>query len=89
MSDLRMLDEQISAQERGARAAVQASQLAQLRYAGGDSSYLEVIDAERTVLQARRAAVQFEGQREFATVALIRSLGGGWGSAAPAASATK
>ncbi len=89
LSDLRMLDEQISAQEIGARAAVQAARLAQVRYAGGDSSYLEVIDAERTVLQARRAAVQFEGQREFATVALIRSLGGGWGSEGPDVSATE
>ena len=44
-------------------------------------NFLDVIDAERTVLQSRRAAVQLAGVQAAATVNLIRALGGGWGDA--------
>jgi multidrug efflux system outer membrane protein len=43
-----------------------------------------VIDAERTALQAQRAAVQLSGVQAVATVNLIRALGGGWGESAAA-----
>jgi multidrug efflux system outer membrane protein len=46
-----------------------------------------VIDAERTVLQSQRAAVQLAGVQATSTVNLIRALGGGWGDM-PAVSAT-
>jgi outer membrane protein, multidrug efflux system len=43
-----------------------------------------VIDADRTVLQSQRIAVQLSGTQAVATVNLIRALGGGWGDAVPA-----
>jgi len=37
-----------------------------------------VIDADRSVLQQRRVAVQLDADRAQATVNLIRAIGGGW-----------
>ena len=42
-------------------------------------NYLNAIDTERTLLQARRIEVQLQGIQAVSTVNLIRSLGGGWG----------
>ncbi|MNT90486.1 hypothetical protein D3C72_2313910 [compost metagenome] len=50
-------------------------------------NYLDVIDAERTALQTRSAAVQLQGVQAAATVNLIRALGGGWDGADKAAPA--
>ena len=57
------------------------------QYTEGAIKYLDVIDAQRTVLQSQRAAVQLAGVQAVSTVNLIRALGGGWGDmpAAPAA----
>jgi len=52
--------------------------LAQTRYQGGITSYLEVITAESAALANERAAVQLAGRRMEAGVALVRALGGGW-----------
>ena len=41
-------------------------------------AYLDVVEAQRTLLQAERASVQTLGARYVASVHLIRSLGGGW-----------
>jgi len=42
--------------------------------------YLDVVDADRTLLQTERSVVQNLGSRNIATVQLIKALGGGWGS---------
>jgi multidrug efflux system outer membrane protein len=42
-------------------------------------AYLNVIDTERVVLQARLTAVRLRGIQATSTVNLIRALGGGWG----------
>lgn len=47
---------------------------------GGMIGYLDVVDAERSLLQAERSCVQNLGSRNIATVQLIKALGGGWGS---------
>jgi outer membrane protein, multidrug efflux system len=41
-------------------------------------SYLEVVDANRAALQTDRANAQLSGQRQIASVQLIKALGGGW-----------
>ena len=49
------------------------------RYRSGQVSYSEVITAQTTALNARRALVQATADRLTTAVALIQSLGGGWG----------
>lgn len=58
--------------------ARRSSELAQKLYQAGRSSYLDVLDAQRNLLVVERTAVQLRGARAATTVALIRSLGGGW-----------
>ena len=65
-----------------ARAARAAEQQQLNRYRAGQVSFLEVIAAQTTALNARRALVQQQGNRQVASVALIQALGGGW-SAGP------
>jgi multidrug efflux system outer membrane protein len=62
-------------------------ELAEERYLSGGTSYLEVIDAQRTALSVERNAAALNGQRLITRVALIRALGGGWEN--PAATTTK
>ncbi|MGE8064267.1 efflux transporter outer membrane subunit [Pseudomonas sp. NPDC089569] len=81
LSDLRVLEEQTLTQSRAVEASSRAAKVARAQYTEGDVIYLSVIDAERTALQSRRAAVQLQGAQVAATVNLIRALGGGWGSA--------
>jgi multidrug efflux system outer membrane protein len=73
-----LLADQAAAQERAVAAARRAADLAQTRYDAGYVAYFEVIDAQRTVLAAERAATQLSAQRLVNSVALIKALGGGW-----------
>jgi outer membrane protein, multidrug efflux system len=63
-----------------ARVAVMAEalRLANLRYLGGVSSRLGVLDAERQLLQAQLARIDAENAQRAAVVSLFKSLGGGW-----------
>ncbi len=79
LSDMRILETQTRTQDDAVKASQRAADLARKQYTEGAVSYLDVIDAQRTVLQARRAAVQLQGVQAAATVNLIRALGGGWG----------
>jgi multidrug efflux system outer membrane protein len=81
LSDLRILEDQTSTQAQAVQASGRAAQLSRAQYTEGAVNYLDVIDAERSVLQSRRAAVQLQGVQAAATVNLIRALGGGWGDA--------
>lgn len=76
---LRLLSDQAGVQERAVQAARRAAELSDKRYRAGRVSYLEVVDTQRTALQAERAAVQILGQRLQTSVLLIKALGGGWG----------
>lgn len=71
---------QSAAQQRALASARRAEKLAQVRYDAGYVSYFEVIDAQRTALGIERASVRLEAERLNASVALIKSLGGGWQS---------
>jgi multidrug efflux system outer membrane protein len=78
LADLHTLSDQSDAQERAVAAAVQALQLSQSQYGKGASNFLDVLDAERTLLSDERVSVQLLGQRLQATVLLIKALGGTW-----------
>ena len=61
------------------QAAEETLELSQLRYNRGLTNYLDVVDAERSLLETEQTSVIVLGDRYAATVALIRALGGGWG----------
>ena len=78
LSSLRILGDQTKIQQDAVQSAARAAQLSQIQYREGSISYLDVLDADRVVLQQRRTAVQLDGQQAQATVQLIRAIGGGW-----------
>jgi multidrug efflux system outer membrane protein len=78
LSSLRILKEQTHVQDAAVAQAERAAQLAQIQYREGSVSYLDVIDADRDVLQQQRASVALDGDRAQAAVGLVRAIGGGW-----------
>ncbi len=70
--------DQLVAQETQARALKRALDLAQSRYSSGVSSYLEVLDAQRTLFTAQLTLVQVQRQYLASTVQLYKALGGSW-----------
>ena len=54
------------------------SRLANLRYVGGVSSYLEVLDTERQRLSAEQGLAQSQRDVLTSLVGLYKALGGGW-----------
>ncbi|WP_413816426.1 efflux transporter outer membrane subunit [Pigmentiphaga sp.] len=85
LSNLRILADQYRAQDEAVASAARAARLSQIQYREGSVSYLDVIDADRSVLQQRRAATRLDGELARSTVNLIRALGGGWDGPAPTA----
>ncbi len=77
----RVLAQQETYLVQASRAADAAEQQVLNRYRAGQVSFLEVIAAQTTALNARRALVQQQGDRQVASVALVQALGGGWSSA--------
>jgi len=52
--------------------------LANLRYEGGVTPYLEVLDTDRQYLDARRGLAQAKRDELLSVLALYKALGGGW-----------
>ncbi len=48
------------------------------RYEGGVATYLDVITAQQSLLNAQLQAAQLAGQRQLVAAALVKALGGGW-----------
>jgi multidrug efflux system outer membrane protein len=67
-----------AAQDARVAAADQALKLAQTRYEAGYSGFLEVLDAQRTLNDARLAHIATRQSRLAAAVDLFKALGGGW-----------
>jgi multidrug efflux system outer membrane protein len=82
------LEGQTPTQPDAVRASTRAAQISRSQYTEGAVNFLDVIDADRTVLQAQRVAAQLAGTQAVSTVNLIRALGGGWGDA-PALAASQ
>ncbi len=78
LSDLHVLDEQNIVLKRAVDTSQHLYDLSSSRYQNGLVSYLEVIDAQRTLLQNRLSLTQNETQRLAATIILIKAVGGGW-----------
>jgi NodT family efflux transporter outer membrane factor (OMF) lipoprotein len=60
--------------------------LANARYEGGATAYLDVITAQQSLLAAERLSAQLSGQRLLTAVFLIKALGGDWQAPAKVAS---
>ena len=60
-------------------------ELARDRYDGGYTSYIEVLDAQRTLFQAELDQSEALRDRLQASVELYKALGGGWSANAAAA----
>ncbi|MFU0922915.1 efflux transporter outer membrane subunit [Kluyvera sichuanensis] len=60
--------------------AQETLRLAQNRYNNGYSSYLDVLDAQRTLFSTQISVVQVKNNLLLAQIDLYRSLGGGWSS---------
>jgi multidrug efflux system outer membrane protein len=73
----RYLAEQVAAQERGTQAQRQIAALAHTRYLEGVVSYIEVLDAERSLFAAEQALLQLRRVQADNLVALYVALGGG------------
>ena len=58
--------------------AQDTQRLSQERYDKGLSSYLEVVEAGRTVLRIQLVLAQLDAQQRITLAALAKALGGGW-----------
>jgi NodT family efflux transporter outer membrane factor (OMF) lipoprotein len=70
--------EQVRAQAAVVEAEAVRYRLARLRYENGVTSYLDLLDAQRSLFTAQQALVQARLARLQNQVQLYRSLGGGW-----------
>ena len=78
LAGLRILAGQAEQIDAAVVSARRSADLAQKLYQAGRSSYLDLLDAQRNLAAVERSAVLLRGDRAVTTVALIRSLGGGW-----------
>src|SRR5437762_6342276 len=65
-------------QEALVTAATDTSRLAAIRYKGGVSSYLEVLNSEQQLFDSELGLVRSNRDELLAVVRLYRALGGGW-----------
>jgi multidrug efflux system outer membrane protein len=84
-----LIDYQKSGERRGSQAArVEAErkvlELAEVRYRGGVSNYLEVLDAQRSLFDAELDSVETVRDQLVALIRLYKALGGGWTEPQPA-----
>ncbi|HWI83037.1 efflux transporter outer membrane subunit [Ramlibacter sp.] len=70
--------EQLRAQGQVAEAEAARYRLSELRYRNGVASYLDLLDAQRSLFVAQQALVQTRQQQLQNQVLLYRALGGGW-----------
>ncbi|MDR3764093.1 MAG: efflux transporter outer membrane subunit [Acidobacteriota bacterium] len=78
LSNLKTLSQAAATQAAAVEDSRKELEIANHRYIGGVTTYLDVISAETTLLTNQRLAVQLLGQRLVNTVYLVKALGGGW-----------
>ncbi|HTN42926.1 MAG TPA: efflux transporter outer membrane subunit [Nitrospiria bacterium] len=70
--------ERLEAEQARVASLQKALELARLRYDNGESSLLDVLDAERGLLGAQLDRVEAQRAQLVATADLFKALGGGW-----------
>ena len=78
------LGEQLDAQTALVQSTTQALRLSEARYASGIDSYLEVLDAQRSLYGAQQSLIATRLARLANGVTLYKALGGGWTSGSAA-----
>ena len=81
LSGLALLDQAAKTQETAVADSRRALDIANSRYVGGLTTYLDVITAQTTLLNNERLATQLLGQQMVTSVYLVKALGGGWDAA--------
>jgi outer membrane protein TolC len=78
LTGLALLDQAAKTQRTAVEDSKRALDIANDRYVGGVTSYLDVITAQSTLLNDERLATQLLGQQMVTSVFLVKALGGGW-----------
>lgn len=78
LAQLHLLHSQIQTQSDALASAQRSAALSKQQYREGSVGYLNVMDADRSVLLQQRSNIQLEAERARTTVDLIRALGGSW-----------
>lgn len=78
ISNLSTLAQALATQAAAVEDAKRALDIANNRYVGGVTNYLDVITAETTLLSSERLQTQLLGQQMVSSVYLVKALGGGW-----------
>lgn len=78
ISNLSTLSQALSTQSAAVDDARKALDIANNRYVGGVTNYLDVINAQTTLLESERLHTQLLGQQMVSSVYLVKALGGGW-----------
>ena len=78
LGQLRNLELEAVDQKAAVDAANSAQQIAMSSYQGGAASYLDVVTAQTTALQAQRQLLDVQTRQVQASVSLVVALGGGW-----------
>ena len=78
ISNLSTLSQALSTQSAAVEDAQHALEIANNRYVGGVTNYLDVINAQTTLLSSQRLKTQLTGQQMVSSVYLVKALGGGW-----------
>ena len=76
LDNLTLLRQQLTAQEQVLTLARTTERYNRERYVRGLTTYLEVLDTQRTILSAEQLLVQFKSQEIQYVVALLRAVGG-------------
>jgi outer membrane protein, multidrug efflux system len=80
ISNLSSLSQAITTQTAAVDDARRALEIANNRYLGGATSYLDVITAQTTLLTDERLQTQLLGEQMVSAVYLVKALGGSWNS---------
>ena len=78
LSGLNELAQAIASQDAAVADARRALEIANNRYVGGVTSFLDVVTAQSVLLTNERLQTQLLGQQMVVEVALVKALGGGW-----------
>jgi multidrug efflux system outer membrane protein len=78
LASVRTYAVEYEARRRQVESAAAAARLSRARYDGGVTSYLEVLDIERSLFSAELAESEVLQRRYDALVQLYKALGGGW-----------
>ena len=78
LSGLAFLDQAAKTQQAAVVDSRRALEIANNRYVGGVTTYLDVITAQSTLLSNERLATQLLGEEMVTSVFLVKALGGGW-----------